>query len=101
MKMETKYELKVTASKSEGKTVGYVKIKTDLCWVTFRLDKSNGKFFLNPPATFVDSLKGTDTNSGGKHSGWVENAGLSKAAAAEIKARALEELGFKEEPAAA
>lgn len=89
------YELKVTKAKTEGKTQAYVKIKAGPFWVTYTLDKSNGKFFLNPPSKFVDSLKGTTTQNG-KHSGWIESSGLSKDVAQEIKAQALEELGLKE-----
>jgi len=94
--METAtYELKVTKAKTEGKTLAYVKIKAGPFWVTYTLDKSNEKFFLNPPSKFVESLKGTDTQNG-KHSGWIECSCLSKEVAQEIKAQVLDELGLKE-----
>jgi|GEM_PF-5433328 len=92
-----KYEIEVTRPKAEGKTLAYVRIQLGPLWVTCRLDRSNGRYFLNPPANFVQSLQGRPTASGGQHSGWINTAGFTPEFSGDVKHKALAELGLKGE----
>lgn len=91
-----KYELQITRPRTEGRTIAYVRIQMSFLWVSFRLDRVNGKLFLNPPANFVESLQGRPTSNGGNHSGWINTAGLSADFSEEVKRMAMAELGVEE-----
>jgi|GEM_PF-6880679 len=57
MKMP-KYEIEIKEPSTIGKTRAYANVKIGPVWISCRLDESKGKFFLNPPASFVESLEG-------------------------------------------
>lgn len=94
-----KYELQISRPRTEGKTIAYVRIQMSFLWVSFRLDRVNGRVYLNAPANFVDSLKGRPTSNGGTHSGWIDTAGLAAEFSEEVKRMAMAELGLEERPA--
>ena len=93
------YKIEVKEPKTVGKTRAYVKVTLGPLWISCRLDEAKGKFYLNPPSTFVESLQGTSRAGGGVHSGWINTVGFSSEFADEVKAKAMSELGLKEEVA--
>ena len=96
-KMKTpKYEIEIKEPKTIGKTRAYVTVKLGPVWISCRLDESKGKFFLNPPANFVESLQGRELAGGRVHSGWIDTAGFDSDFKEEVRQRALAELGLKE-----
>ena len=94
-----KYQIQVTEPKTVGKTLAFVKVQMGPLWITCRLEKTAGKYFLNPPANFVENLQGRPRSGGGTHSGWINTAGLTAELTQEVKLKAMAELGLKEEPA--
>ncbi len=95
MKMP-KYEIEVKEPNTVGKTRAYVKVKLGPIWISCRLDESKGKFFLNPPASFVESLQGRELRGGRVHSGWMDTAGFDADFKEDVRQRAMSELGLKE-----
>ena len=94
-----RYKIDITEPKTVGKTIAFVKVTMGPLWVTCRLDFSKGQYFLNPPATFVESLQGTPRKGGGTNTGWINNAGFDREFTDEVKGKALAELGLKEKAA--
>jgi hypothetical protein len=100
--METQnLEIKIKQAKpdetKETRTVAFVNVKCGPLWANFRLDKSSkGKFFLNPPSTFVEHLKGKPRANGGVHTGFMAFAGLNTKSILEVKEWVLKELGLAE-----
>lgn len=91
------YNIEVTEPKTVGKTIAFVKIFMGPLWLSCRLDKSQGRYFLNPPANFVERLQGTTTKGGRTHSGFINAAGFSPEFADEVKAKVFAKLGIQEE----
>jgi hypothetical protein len=91
-----KYEIEITEPKTVGKTRAYVKVKLGPVWISCRLDESKGKFYLNPPSSFVESLQGRERKGGRIHSGWMDNAGFDPDFKEDVRKRAMAELNLKE-----
>ena len=94
-----KFKIEITKPKSEGKTVAFVKVHVGPLWVSCRLDRSNGRYFLNPPSNFVESLQGRELQNGRTHTGWINTAGFDPEFSEEVKRKALSELGLELEAA--
>jgi hypothetical protein len=94
-----KFKIEVSRPRTEGKTIAFVKVLVGPLWVTCRLDQSNGRFFLNPPSNFVESLQGRPIANGRTHSGWIKTAGFDPDFSDEVKRMAMTELGITEEAA--
>ena len=93
------YNIEVTRPNTEGKTVAFVKIFMGPLWLSCRLDGSKGKYYLNPPANFVERLAGTERKGGRIHTGWIPCAGFTPEFMSEVKQKAMHELGLKEQVA--
>lgn len=98
--MTLNYEIKITKAKNDGaansKTVAYVKINFGTHWVTYRLEISGGKYYLNPPSHFVESLKGRDLGDGAHHSGWIDDSGMTAELIQEIKSEVLSRMELRD-----
>ncbi len=93
------YTIEVTRPNTEGKTIAFVKLFMGPLWLSCRLDQSGGKYYLNPPANFVERLAGTERKGGRVHTGWIPTAGFTPEFMSEVKLKALDKLGIKGEMA--
>lgn len=80
------------AKNGESKTKAYVTVRENSLVVRFNVVENAGKYYLNSPASFVESLKGKEFN-GKKHTGFIEHAHIeNKAEKQRILEEALKEL---------
>ncbi len=88
--------VKVTPANGEGKIKANITITEGRLTALFTLVESNGKYYLNNPSKFVESLKGK--KFGEKiHTGFIDQAYLTDPEWIEtIKAFAMKEIGLLE-----
>lgn len=94
-----KYKIEVKEPNTIGKTIAYVAVILGPITVSCKLDRVGGKFYLNPPSSFVETLQGRPKAGGGTHSGWISTVRFTPDFMDDVKKKALTELNLKEEVA--